>query len=165
MKLNLGCGPDIRDGYINVDGNYAWFNKTIPSNCVAHDLNVVPWPFADESADEILMWHVLEHLPDTFKVMSEVHRILKKGGRFVGQVPYGPSHDGRSHWQHCRFFVAKTFPCLAVEMGFNCIKSKNGTHSLTWRHKLRNAVPFRETLALAGWSEAFDIVDFELEKK
>jgi SAM-dependent methyltransferase len=163
MKLNLGCGADIRPGYVNVDGNYAVTDKT-PPGVVLHDLNQFPWPFPDNTADEILMWHVFEHLPDTFKVMREIKRILKKGGRFYGQVPYGPSHDGRTHWQHCRFFVARSFEAMAIDFGMTCVKAKNGTHSLTWRHKVRNLVPFRETLALAGWSEAFDLVDFELVK-
>ena len=163
MKLNLGCDPDIRPDYINVDGSYNLLLKP-SAEIVIHDLNQFPWPFPDNCADEILMWHVLEHLPDTFKVVTEVKRILKKGGKFWGQVPYGPSHDGRTHWQHCRFFVARSFECMAGECGMKCVRAENGTHSLTWRHKLRNLVPFRETLALAGWSEAFDIVDFELIK-
>ena len=165
MKLNLGCGTDIHADYVNVDGNYTWFNKPVPPGCVIHDLNQFPWPFADNSADEILMWHVLEHLPDTFKAMSEVHRILKTGGKFWGQVPYGPSHDGRTHWQHCRFFVARSFEAIAGDFGMKCVVARNGVNSVNWRHKLRNAVPFRETLALAGWSEEFDNVDFELIKK
>ena len=81
MKLNLGCGPDIRPGYINVDGSYNLLLKP-SAEIVVHDLNQFPWPFPDNCADEILMWHVLEHLPDTFKVVTEVKRILKKGGKF-----------------------------------------------------------------------------------
>lgn len=165
LKLNIGCGTDIRDGYVNVDGNYSWYGKPVPQNCVAHDLNQFPWPFADGSADEILMFHVLEHLPDTFKVLSEVNRILKPGGKFHGQVPYGPSHNGRTHWQHCRFFVARSFEAMAVDFGMQCVVAKNGVNHVNWHHKLRNLVPFRETLALAGWSEAFDVVNFELVKK
>lgn len=163
MKLNLGCGRDIRPDYTNVDGSYALLDKSLP-NVVVHDLNETPWPFPDNSADEILMWHVLEHLPDTFAVMSEVKRILKPGGKFWGQVPYGPSHDGRTHWQHCRYFVARSFLSMADEIGMKCTVARNSVHSITWRHKLRNLVPFRETLAIAGWSEAFDTVDFELVK-
>ena len=54
---------------------------------------------------------------------------------------------------------------MASDSGFNGSTAKNGTHSVNWHHKLRNLVPFRETLALAGWSEAFDVVDFTMVKQ
>ena len=155
LKLNLGCGKDLRRGYVNVDftaGDVQW------------DLRKVPWPWLDNSADEILMWHVLEHLPDTTDAMTEVRRILKPGGVFWGQCPYGPSHDGRTCWQHHRFFVARSFESMAVDFGMRVVRAENGVHSVNWRHKLRNLVPCRELLALAGWSEAFDKVDFKLVK-
>jgi SAM-dependent methyltransferase len=163
LRLNLGCGSDLRAGYVNVDDGSMWPSK-LPPNVVCHDLNRFPWPFEDDSADEILMWHVLEHLPDTAQVLREVKRILKPGGVFWGQVPYGPSHDGRTHWQHCRYFIARSFETMAGDCGFKLIKARNGTHSVNWKHKLRNLVPGREFLALSGWSEAFDIVDFEMVK-
>ncbi len=47
-------------------------------------------PFDDNMFDAVVMSEVLEHLDD--KVLSEtvleVFRVLKKGGRFVGTVPY-----------------------------------------------------------------------------
>ena len=49
MKLNLGCGHDHKDGYINVDvsdlGN--------PDQVV--DLEVLPWPWEDNAIEEILI--------------------------------------------------------------------------------------------------------------
>lgn len=39
MKLNLGCGNDIREGWVNLD-----INKKEGVN-VVHDLNEVPLPF------------------------------------------------------------------------------------------------------------------------
>jgi len=83
MKLNLGCGEDIKNGYVNVD-----FRKTHPS-VTQVDLSKFPWPFETESADEILMLDFLEHFPyrQTSVLLIECHRILKNGGDIVIQVP------------------------------------------------------------------------------
>lgn len=43
--------------------------------------------FADASADFFVCFHVLEHIPDEKKALSEIHRVLKVGGVAVFQVP------------------------------------------------------------------------------
>jgi SAM-dependent methyltransferase len=49
------------------------------------DLQDVNLPTA--SVSTILTSHVLEHVPDTGRALSEMHRILKPGGRMYLQVP------------------------------------------------------------------------------
>ena len=44
-------------------------------------------PFKDNSYDLILCNHVLEHIPNDRKAMSELYRVLKKGGTLIAQVP------------------------------------------------------------------------------
>lgn len=44
-------------------------------------------PFNENTYDLILCNHVLEHIPDDLKAMSELHRVLKKGGTLIAQVP------------------------------------------------------------------------------
>ena len=44
-------------------------------------------PFADKAFDFILCNHVLEHIPDDTKAMSELYRILKPGGTAILQIP------------------------------------------------------------------------------
>lgn len=83
MRLNLGCGNDIKNGYVNVD-----IRKTHPEVMIA-DLSVLPWPFEDGSADEILMLDFLEHFPWalTDRMLLECNRVLKPEGTLVVQVP------------------------------------------------------------------------------
>ncbi len=85
MKLNLGCGDDVREGYTNVD-----FRETHPS-VMQVDLSRFPWPFEDGSADEILMLDFLEHFPyaQTKSILLECFRVLKPTGTVVIQVPDG----------------------------------------------------------------------------
>lgn len=83
MRLNLGCGVDVRPGYTNVD-----FRKIHPS-IVEADLSKYPWPFEDGSAEEILMLDFLEHFPyrQTDMILGECWRVMSSDGRLVVQVP------------------------------------------------------------------------------
>src|ERR1039457_1547712 len=97
IRLNLGSGPKPMKGYINVD--------ILPSADVQCDLNKFPWPWRDESVDEIVMWHVFEHLPWTYETMDEIRRILKPDGKFWGRVPFCNCYVAWSHPQHYRQFT------------------------------------------------------------
>ena len=57
IKLNLGCGNKKIMGYINIDNNVYCDPDKI---C---DLDITPYPFKNNYADEIYAHHVLEHLP------------------------------------------------------------------------------------------------------
>jgi predicted SAM-dependent methyltransferase len=95
-KLNLGCGEFKKDGYLNVDFAAA----SGPDIC--HDLNRLPYPFADGSFDLIEADHLLEHLNDPFSVMRELHRIGADGCKIRLRVPH--FSRGFTHPQHCRSF-------------------------------------------------------------
>lgn len=82
VKLNLGCGGQKAEGYINVD----LYNPARDLTC---DLTKFPYPFKDCSASEIVMNHVIEHLSWrlTERVLEEVYRILTPGGMFKISYP------------------------------------------------------------------------------
>jgi SAM-dependent methyltransferase len=44
-------------------------------------------PFPDNAYDLILCNHVLEHIPDDTKAMSELYRVMKPGGMGIFQIP------------------------------------------------------------------------------
>lgn len=69
------------EGYINVD------MEPIEGVNVIHDLNTIPFPFEDNSADEIIAHRVLEHIINPPQFIKECHRILKKGGTFNVILP------------------------------------------------------------------------------
>lgn len=155
-RLNLGSGPDYRKDYINAD---------IIGGDVKCDLSKFPWPWPDESADEILMMHVLEHLPDTYGTMAEIRRILKPGGKFWGQVPYAFSYSAFSHPQHYRFFTDQSFGILAEQTGFTLVNAKLISFPTNIKSKVRNWIPYRVRYILQGLVlNMFDAVDFELKK-
>lgn len=100
-RLNLGCGDFKKEGYINVD-----IHPHLEPD-VIHDLNIFPYPFADNEFDLIEASHVLEHLGDIFGAMKELHRILKPDGRLIINVPH--FSRGFTHPEHKRGFDV-TFP-------------------------------------------------------
>ncbi len=62
-----------------------------PEDCVNIDITNIP--FENESFDLILCAHVLEHVPDDGKAMSELYRVLKPGGAAILQVPMADAEE------------------------------------------------------------------------
>ncbi len=130
MKLHLGCGNKLLDGYVNVDisGN--------PD--VKHDLNVTPWPFEDNSVDEIKAIHVLEHLgqtPEQFiNILKEIYRVCKPDAFIEIIVPHYNHDDFKSAPTHVRCITMATFSLF--DKSFNnhckCEKYSNSTLGLDY---------------------------------
>ena len=84
LKLNLGCGENHVNGYVNVDQHGA------PD--VRFNLEEFPWPWDDNSAEEVLMVHVLEHLGQTaesyLKIIQEIYRICAPMAQIRIIVPH-----------------------------------------------------------------------------
>lgn len=87
-RLNLGCGTDIRPGWVNLDST-----RGIPGVDVVHDLDVLPLPFADAHFAYILAQDVLEHVSDPVRTLRELHRVLGPGGRLAIRVPHFTSRN------------------------------------------------------------------------
>ena len=100
MKLNLGCGNKLLKGYINLDKfNYYKCDVT-------HDLEKFPYPFKNDSVNEILLSHVLEHIgqqPDTFiNIIKELYRICTNNALIIINVPYPRYEEFLSDPKHVR---------------------------------------------------------------
>ncbi|MDB4822431.1 class I SAM-dependent methyltransferase [Candidatus Pseudothioglobus singularis] len=57
-------------------------------------------PFKDNSFDVVLMAEVLEHLPYPNITLSEIKRVLKKNGEFIGNLPL--AYHLKDRWQIIR---------------------------------------------------------------
>ncbi len=103
MKLNIGCGKDIRVGYVNAD------IVKLPGVDRVVDFDSFPYPFKDNTFDEILCSHVLEHLTDLPRVMEELHRIAKPNARIIVWGPFYNHHTAFQDPTHKHFFALDTF--------------------------------------------------------
>ncbi len=84
IKLHLGCGPVKLKEFINVDGEYCATDPEI----TIHDISE-KYPIPDNSVDEILSVHVIEHI-ERWKIpnmLSEWYRITKPGGKVAVEWP------------------------------------------------------------------------------
>lgn len=80
MKINLGCGDDIRRDCVNVDV------RALPGMLQADARDL---PFFDGEADEVLANDVIEHFTvgDAKIVIGEIWRVLRVGGVVEFRLP------------------------------------------------------------------------------
>lgn len=71
VKLNLGCGTDYKEGFINVD---KLDSVKVDKKC---DLQKLPLPFKDNSVDFIYSRYLMIYIKDLYPWLKELHRICK----------------------------------------------------------------------------------------
>jgi len=104
IKLNLGCGYNKVNGFINID------NRGVVNPDLVCDV-LKGLPYEDSSVDEVRAYDFLEHIPigKTVQVITEIWRVLKHGGRFDS---FTPSTDGRGAFMdptHVSFWNANSW--------------------------------------------------------
>ncbi len=85
IRLNLGCGDKILNGYTNVDVVQERSGRQPDVICDIRKLSV----FEDNYCDEILAVHVVEHFWrwEVEDVIKEWCRVLKPGGKMILECP------------------------------------------------------------------------------
>jgi SAM-dependent methyltransferase len=87
MKINIGSGIKRFPGFLNIDSD----PSCDPDYVVK--LGVDKLPFEDDSVDEVLAHHVLEHIGEGFfEFLKELYRVCKHNAIIEVQVPH-PRHD------------------------------------------------------------------------
>ena len=103
MKLNVGCGKDIRKDCINLD------KLSMEGVDKVHDLTKVPYPFKKDIFDVVYLFGVMEHVPDTVKIMEEIHRITKPHAKIYISVPIWQCTNMLADPTHVGFISYNTF--------------------------------------------------------
>lgn len=95
--VDLGCGRDKVAGTIGVD---------IAGNAQAdirHDLDVYPYPIADDAFEVVLLRNVIEHVRNVVGLMEEIHRIGRAGADVLITTPHFSSlysYQDPTHLRH-----------------------------------------------------------------
>ncbi len=109
--LNLGCGR-IKMDFPEASGASEVVGVDTNPDAgadVIHDLNVVPYPFASDAFDLVLLQDVVEHLESLPRTMGEVHRVLRRGGRARIRTPHYSSYYAHNDPTHVRCYGAMVF--------------------------------------------------------
>lgn len=112
-KLNLGCGRNAMKGYINID-------RVEGSGVdLLMDFENSDFPFPEDSVNEILLRHTLEHIQDTLALMERLWKVSAPDGICTIVVPYGSSDDAWSDQTHVRPYFMESFQ--AFGQPFYCL--------------------------------------------
>lgn len=103
MKVDLGCGPYKKAGYIGVD------LVAIQGVDEVVDLEKGVLPFTSGTIEEINATNVLEHISNLVALMNDCYRVLVPGGKFFIEVPYYLSPTAIKDPTHVRFFNLESF--------------------------------------------------------
>jgi hypothetical protein len=109
IKLDLGCGPNPKEGFIGVDS--IKFNDNIVQLQIGSDV----WPWEDNSVEEAHCSHTIEHLTnfndkwERVHFFNELYRVLQPGGKCTLIFP---------HWSSNRYYGDPTHKEVISEMAF-----------------------------------------------
>jgi len=122
-KLNLGCGKDIKKGFLNLD-----IARREGVDVVADISKRLPFP--KERFDVIYCSNVIEHIKEIDPLFIELYRILSPQGKVIIKVPYF-SQIGAISIDHHHSFSLK-----AVDY-FDWAKRKCGNDNRDMPYKFR----------------------------
>ena len=85
---------------LNVGAGYTYYGPKVvnvdifDSGTTTVIASALALPFADESAELVILQGVLEHVEDAARTLAECHRVLKPGGLFYTEMPFlQPYHE------------------------------------------------------------------------
>lgn len=125
-ELLVGCGRK-RDKKFSLEGRAGWHDLTTldinPDHepDVVHDLEALPYPFPADRFDEVHAYEVMEHIGrqgdwrSFFAQWSEIWRILKPGGYFIGTSPNWDSPWAWGDPGHTRIIGSQQLGYLAQQ--------------------------------------------------
>jgi len=125
IKLDIGCGKNKLAGFTGIDA--IGFDGVD----IVHDVRITPWPFEDNSVDEVHSSHFLEHLTNSERIsfFNELYRVMKPKTtarlttpHWSNERAYGdPTHQWPPITSWLYFYLQKSWRDVnAPHTGYTC---------------------------------------------
>lgn len=96
--LDIGCSSNKIPGAVGLD-----INSESRAD-ILHDLNVFPYPLAENSVRKIFAKHIIEHIDHPRGFLKEIHRILAPAGTAFIETPHFSCRVAYSEPEHKLFY-------------------------------------------------------------
>jgi SAM-dependent methyltransferase len=95
--IDIGCGFNKQPGFVGMD------KRDIEGVDIIHDVEIFPWPLADDSCAVAVASHLVEHIKPWLQIdfINEAWRVLEPGGIFAISTPYAESFGYLQDPTHC----------------------------------------------------------------
>ena len=130
-KLNLGCGHKLKEGYVNIDND----PSVNPDHIV--NLGVDDLPFADNTFDEVMASHILEHIGDGYiSLIKELYRVCKPNAILEIFVPHHRSDWFHDDPTHLRSITTNSFNLFSKKYIEEHIRIYGSSNGLALKHNI-----------------------------
>jgi len=150
-KLPDGCTlllSDFSNGMLNIVKEKYWKYK----NVSLQQIDIQDIPFSDEAFDVIIANHMLYHVPEISKALSEVRRVLKPGGKFYSATN---GNGGMRAFLHDAFkYLDPDTKAFTQKLSF-CLQ--NGFEILSGFFPYVKRIDYEDSLSI---TETQDLIDW-----
>ena len=180
LDVGCGCGLTMRDFYLrgwDVEGIEV--SKPAVDFLKSHGMKaecttLEQYNPSDETYDLVTMNHVIEHVPDPMKLLKQIGKCLKPGGRLINITPNWLSLPGiltGPEWfndqEHVTYFSVEDLIRMTEEAGFEVIawKTRIGIESETPRQgwdKYELSSLFKDKIENTGLADVVEIYSKKL---
>ena len=161
--LELGCGPgylwsncvaripagwriilsDLSPGMVDA----AWRNLVVTERTFKFEqIDAQSIPYPDESFDAVIANHMLYHLPDRAKAITEIRRVLKPGGRLIATTV------GQGHL----YEISEWLRCAHLEGSF-----QEFSRAFTLENGLEQLQPFFSQVTMIRYEDNLQVTEIE----
>lgn len=166
--LELGCGnggqwqnriqqlpedcllvlSDFSEGMVNI----VWEKYSSHNNMIAQKVDIQNIQFPNDSFDVVIANHMLYHVPDLHKALSEVKRVLKSGGKFYAST--NGNGGMRPYLRNAFKQVSPKLDTFTKDFSFNL---QNGRETLGQYFANVQRFDFEDSLSI---TETQDLIDW-----
>lgn len=169
--LELGCGngnqwqgridrlpsyctlilSDFSEGMVKM----VWEKYSCHKNILSQKIDIQNIPFPDNCYDVVIANHMLYHVPDLSKAISEVHRVLRSDGKFYAAT--NGNGGMRTYLHNVRKLINPNTPALSDGFSFSL---QNGTELLSkyfcdvQSYNFEDLLHITETQDLIDWMKS-----------